>query len=43
MLDHVDGSVDAQNMWHNIEWLQIDQSIISWFYTFVTHNLMQMV
>jgi hypothetical protein len=30
-------------MWHNLEWLQINQCIISWMYTSVTPNLMQMV
>jgi hypothetical protein len=33
LLDHVDGSIDAQAMWHDVEWLQIDQCIISWIYT----------
>jgi hypothetical protein len=30
-------------MWHNVEWLQIDQCIMSWLYTSVTPSLMQMV
>jgi hypothetical protein len=40
LLNHVEGSVDAQNMWHNVDWLQIDHSIVSWLYTFVTPNPM---
>jgi hypothetical protein len=43
LLDHVDGSVDVQTMWHNVKWLQIDQAIVSWLYTSITPNLMQMV
>jgi hypothetical protein len=43
LLDHIDGTVDAQQMWHNIDWLQADQCIISWLYTSVTASMMQMV
>jgi hypothetical protein len=43
LIDYVDGTVDAQNMWHNVEWLQINQCIVSWLYTSVTSPLMQMV
>jgi hypothetical protein len=43
IINHVDGTVDARTMWHNTEWLQIDQCIASWLYTSVTPALMQMV
>jgi hypothetical protein len=43
LLDHVDGTVNAQAMWHNAEWLQVDPCIISWLYNSVTPSLMQMV
>jgi hypothetical protein len=43
LLDHVDDTVNAQAMWHNVEWLQVDQCIISWLYNSVTPGLMQMV
>jgi hypothetical protein len=33
LIDHVDDTANAQNMWHNTEWMQIDQCIISWLYT----------
>jgi hypothetical protein len=28
LVDHVDSTPDAQNMWHNIKWLQIDRRTI---------------
>jgi hypothetical protein len=40
LIDHVDGTVNAQNMWHNTEWMQIDQCIVSWLYTSITSGLM---
>jgi hypothetical protein len=43
LLDHVDDIVDAQAIWHNAEWLQVDQCIISWLYNSMTPGLMQMV
>lgn len=43
LLDHVDGSVDAQSMWHDHERLQVDQCIVSWLYLTVTSDLMKMV
>jgi hypothetical protein len=43
LLDHVDSTIDAQAMWHNVEWLQVNQCIISWLYNSVTPGLMQMV
>jgi hypothetical protein len=24
IINHVDGSIDAQAMWHDIDWLQVD-------------------
>jgi hypothetical protein len=29
-IDHVDDSINAQAMWHDTEWLQVDQGIVSW-------------
>jgi hypothetical protein len=40
LINHVDGTIDAQNMWHNTEWLQIDQCIVSWLYTSITPSLL---
>jgi hypothetical protein len=40
---HVDGSIDAQAMWHDNEWLQVDQVIVSWLYNYVSPQIMKMV
>jgi hypothetical protein len=32
VVDHVNGSIDAQAMWHDNEWLQVNQGIVSWLY-----------
>jgi hypothetical protein len=29
VVDHADGSIDAHAMWHDNEWLQLDQGIVS--------------
>jgi hypothetical protein len=36
IFDHVDGSIDAQAMWHDNEWLQVNQGIVSWLYNSVS-------
>jgi hypothetical protein len=43
IIDHVDGSIDAQAMWHDTEWLQVDQGIVSWLYNSVSPQIMKMV
>lgn len=43
LLNHVDGSVDARAMWHNTDWLQVDQCIVSWLYTSISPAMMKMV
>jgi hypothetical protein len=43
IVDHVDGSIDAQAMWHDTEWLQVDQGIVSWLYNSVSPHIMKMV
>jgi hypothetical protein len=41
--DHIDGTVDAAMMFHDAEWLQIDNSIISWLYNSISSELMAMI
>lgn len=43
LTNHVDGSVDPAMMHHDLDWLQIDSSIVSWLYSTVTSDLMVMV
>jgi hypothetical protein len=43
IINHVDGSIDAQAMWHDIDWLQVDQGIESWIYNSMSPQIMKMV
>jgi hypothetical protein len=43
ILDHVDGTVNAQNRLHDPEWTQIDHCIVSWLYSTVTKGIMDTV
>jgi hypothetical protein len=43
IINHVDGSIDAQNMWHNADWLQVDQCIVSSLYNSISPQIMKMV
>lgn len=43
IIDHVDGTIDAQAMWHDTDWLQIDQCIMSWLYTTGTSELIKTI
>jgi hypothetical protein len=43
VINHVDGSIDAQAMWHDPEWLQVDQGIVSWLYNSVSPQIMKML
>jgi hypothetical protein len=43
IVDHIDGSTDAQMMWHEAAWLQVDQGIVSWLYNSVSPQIMKMV
>jgi hypothetical protein len=43
IINHVDGSIDAQAMWHDNEWLQVNQVIVSWLYNYVSPQIMKMV
>jgi hypothetical protein len=43
LLDHVDGSVDAQTRLLDVEWTQIDHCIVSWIYLTVSKTIRDMV
>ncbi|KAL6647998.1 hypothetical protein ACP70R_012222 [Stipagrostis hirtigluma subsp. patula] len=43
LVDHVDGSTDAQSMFLNGEWVQIDHCVISWLYATVSKDIRDMV
>jgi hypothetical protein len=43
LVDHVDGSVDAQTRLLDVEWTQIDHCIVSWIYLTVSKTIRDMV
>jgi hypothetical protein len=43
IIDHVDSSIDAHAMWHDTEWPQVDQRVVSWLYNSVSPQIMKMV
>ncbi|KAF8669207.1 hypothetical protein HU200_051537 [Digitaria exilis] len=43
LIDHVDGTVDAQLCLHDAEWTQIDHCIVSWLYNTVSKGIMDTV
>jgi hypothetical protein len=43
LMDHVDGSVDAQTRLLDVEWTQLDHCIISWIYLPVSKTTQQAV
>lgn len=42
-VDHINGTVDAQLMEDDIEWSQIDQCIVSWLYTSVSRDILDII
>ncbi|KAM3313273.1 hypothetical protein ACQJBY_032725 [Aegilops geniculata] len=43
LLDHIDGSVDALMALCDFEWTQIDQCIVSWLYTTVSKDILEII
>jgi hypothetical protein len=43
LLDHADGTVDAQARLHDAEWTQIDHCIVAWIYLTVSKTIRDMV
>ncbi|XP_020147772.1 uncharacterized protein [Aegilops tauschii subsp. strangulata] len=43
LLDHIDGSVDALMALGDVEWTQIDQCIVSWLYTTVSKDILEII
>lgn len=41
--DHVDGTVDATTMFHDIEWMSINPIVVSWLCTPVSPEILDMV
>ncbi|CAN6351305.1 unnamed protein product [Urochloa humidicola] len=43
LIDHIDGTVDAQLRLHDAEWTQIDHCVVSWLYSTVSKGIMDTV
>jgi hypothetical protein len=43
LLDHVDGTVDAQARLHDADWTQMDHCIVAWIYLTVSETIRDMV
>uniref|UniRef100_A0ACD5WPQ1 Uncharacterized protein n=1 Tax=Avena sativa TaxID=4498 RepID=A0ACD5WPQ1_AVESA len=41
--DHIDGTVDARHRQYDAEWIQIDYSIVSWLYTSVSQEIVDII